>query len=135
MFFILWFLFCMLCSAFCVLASVFFIVCSVICILRLLFCTMCSAFCVLCSVFNFLCSLFKVLFSMFFTVLRVLCYCHTRAQLAISTWVEILHGFSLQVGPRSGMIIGLKSTHPTTHPPTPDNLKFGYTTLNQGRRH
>ena len=34
----------------------------------------------------------------------------------------------MQVGPRSGLIIGVKSTHP----PTPPNLKFVHMTLNQG---
>ena len=57
-------------------------------------------------------------------------YCHTQAQLAISTWVEILLGLSIQVGRRSGLIIGMKSTHPPTTPP---NLKFVKITLNQGK--
>ena len=38
--------------------------------------------------------------------------------------------FSLQVGPRSGLIIRMKST---THPPTPPNLKFATMTWNQVR--
>ena len=44
------------------------------------------------------------------------CYCHTRAPSWISAKLKILQVPACKMEPRSGMIIGLKSTHPTTHP-------------------
>ena len=45
------------------------------------------------------------LFIYLFNMSKVLTYFHTRVQLGISTVLEILQSFSLQVGPRSGSII------------------------------